>query len=186
MIEGRKSEIPYKGQTMPVLVSIRHEWRTPSDSLPQYTHTLVQICQSRNAAFTNFHWKLSSCATLTAPSSPSSLKSWYLSLYTTNARSSSVRNVAVSGKSYSVKYATIATTTVSIPSRMKIHLHPARFPTPSMCAMPYASSPENAPATLAALKNSACRNWASCLAYLSTLVSQHPKHSPVYTHHIVI
>jgi hypothetical protein len=79
-----------------------------------------------------------------------------------------------------VKYAMTATITVKIPSKMKIHLpksatsfklqeqthlHPAKPPTPSICAIPYANNPENAPATLAALKNSACRNCASCLAY---------------------
>jgi hypothetical protein len=99
MIDGKKSEIPYRGQTIPVTVSIRFRYRVRRVGIPQYTHTLVQICQSRKAALTNFHWKLSSCATLIAPSSLSSLKSWYFSLYTTNALSSSVKKDAVSGKS---------------------------------------------------------------------------------------
>src|SRR5437016_2463652 len=46
----------------------------------------------------------------------------------------------------------MTTSTVKLPSRMKIRRQPARPPTPSICAIPQARRPEKAPAMLAALK----------------------------------
>lgn len=142
---------------------------------------LTQICQSAKAWRTYLHLNSSAWATLccvwprggaaadsTAPSVLSfrlRVWPWYLRRKTTNLRSSSDRNVAVSGKSCRAKKAASATITVAIPSRMKIHRHPSSPPTPSILEMANASRPEKAPATDAALKNSACRSWISVRTY---------------------
>lgn len=53
----------------------------------------------------------------------------------------------------------------AVTSRMKIHLHPFRPPTPLMCAIPQAMTPPKAPANDAAEKNRAIRYCISFRLY---------------------
>jgi hypothetical protein len=53
----------------------------------------------------------------------------------------------------------------NLPSRIKIHCHPCSPATWSIFPIANANSPLNAPATLAALKNMACRSWISSRRY---------------------
>jgi hypothetical protein len=72
-------------------------------------------------------------------------------------RSASVRNLALSGKSWIIQKLAAPATTVASPSRMKIHAHAGLPATPSMFAMAAASRPPKAPETVAAEKKSAAR-----------------------------
>src|SRR5690242_20690347 len=59
----------------------------------------------------------------------------------------------------------MATMRVRIPSRMKIHDHPPRPPTPLIFPIANARIPPNAPAAVAAEKKSAILRPHSCRAY---------------------
>ena len=72
-------------------------------------------------------------------------------------RSSADRNRASSGQSNTIHQHPTPTSTVAMPSRMKIHAQPGRPATPSMSAMAAASSPPNEPASAAAEKKMADR-----------------------------
>jgi hypothetical protein len=60
-------------------------------------------------------------------------------------------------------------TVVAMPSRIKIHDHPGRPPTPSSSMMPRASRPPNAPAAVAAEKKMASRRPHSLRLYQSVM-----------------
>jgi hypothetical protein len=62
------------------------------------------------------------------------------------------RNLASSGKSWTIQKLTIPMMTVAKPSRMKIHCQPLRPPIPVIFAMAAASKPPKDPAKAAALK----------------------------------
>ena len=84
--------------------------------MPQYMKRQRYSCQSVRARTTNFHSKWSDSAIrrldLREP--------WYLRRWVAQARSSMVRKETVSGKSWRRKKEAKATTTVRIPSGMKL------------------------------------------------------------------
>jgi hypothetical protein len=133
MIVGAEYVNPYKGM-----------------EFPQYTITANQIFQSVKAAIMYLHWNFSAVWTL-PPLVP---ESWARRLmrYCCSQGSS---QLAVWGESGRIQYSVAPTTTVTIPSRIKIHLHPPRPATPSMLTMAAARSPEKADAKEAAEKNTA-------------------------------
>lgn len=69
------------------------------------------------------------------------------------------------GESGKIQYKAAPTTTVKIPSRMKIHLQPERPAMPSIFTIAAAKSPEKAEANEAALKKTAMRVWTSKRQY---------------------
>ena len=100
---------------------------------------------------------------------------WYLLSF-------SVKNLAVSGKSWTSQKEAIPTATVNTPSIIKIHSHPCLPPIPSMFWIAAARSPPgkeldlgryirlfyhlpNAPATVADVKKSATRDPSSLRLY---------------------
>lgn len=75
----------------------------------------------------------------------------------TRARSFSLRNVAVSGKSCTIQKERSPKPIVTMPSMMKIHAQPGRPPRPSIFVMAAARRPPKDPETAAAEKNMALR-----------------------------
>lgn len=86
----------------------------------------TQIFQSRKILFALLRSNLSMRA---SPTSTASLRM-------SNARSSSLRNDAVSGQSTIQNFVAAPMTVVARPSMMKIHLNPSYPPSPSMLAKP--------------------------------------------------
>jgi len=99
IIVGKKRLIPYNGQTK-----------------PQYIKRQTYSCQSVQASMTYFHLKYS----FSAIRRPDFFEPWYFNRWTAQARSSTVRNLAVLGKSCRKKYERVATAMVRRPSRIKL------------------------------------------------------------------
>jgi len=138
-------------------------YRTPSQ--PIYVIMPVYVFQSLTTCHTYAALK-SSCFELPCLSAAS--------LRRTLRRSSSVRNLASSGKSWTIQKDAIPMTIVARPSRINIHAQPGFPPTPSIFAMAAARSPPKDPAKAAAEKNTAERMPNSLLLYLNASHSMKP------------
>ncbi|KAG6552271.1 hypothetical protein Mapa_006122 [Marchantia paleacea] len=139
-MDGRNSEKAYSGPTAPKLITIT-----------------TGVFQS----FQAFHKRLK----LNASKCPAESWSSACSRAMVNARSSAVKNVAVSGKSGTSQNEAKPARTVTRPSRMNIHAQPGKLPTPSIFEIAAARRPPKAPETVAAEKKIAARKPNSRFLY---------------------